>query len=85
MTNQTWVLRVLVSAFTFVLICGRRRWKSRKSRRRYLDVQRDDVDGNTDALVGNATRGSTPTVVVFQNVLHESCARGGIGMDHWVR
>ena len=47
-------------------------------------MQRDNVDGYTDALVGNATRGSTPTVVVFQNVLHNSCATGGIGMDHWV-
>ena len=65
MTNQTWVLRVPVSAFTFGFVgC------EQELDRRYLDVQGDNVDGNTDALIRNAARGSTPTVVVFQNVLH---------------
>ena len=67
MTNQTWVLRVPVSAFTFGFVgC------EQELDRRYLDVQGDNVDGDTDALVGNSTRGSTPTVVVFQYVLHNS-------------
>ena len=67
MTNQTWVLRVPVSAFTFGFVgC------EQEIDRRYLDVQGDNVDGNTDALIRNAARGSTPTVVVFQNVLHNS-------------
>ena len=65
MTNQTWVLRVPVSAFTFGFVgC------EQELDRRYLDVQGDNVDGDTDALIRNAARGSTPTVVVFQYVLH---------------
>ena len=38
---------------------------------RHLHVQRNHIDGDTDALVRYATRGSTPAVVVFQNVLRD--------------
>ena len=34
-------------------------------------MQRNHIDGDTDALVRDATRGSTPAVVVFQNVLRD--------------
>ena len=38
---------------------------------RHLHVQRNHIDGDTHALVRYATRGSTPAVVVFQNVLRD--------------
>ena len=38
----------------------------------YLHMQRDNIYGDGDSLVGDAARGSAPYVVVFQDVLQGS-------------
>ena len=38
----------------------------------YLHMQRDNIYGDGDSLVGDAARGTASTVVVFQDVLQGS-------------
>ena len=84
MTNQTWVLRVLVSAFTlatttcWIQLFGKdvatlQPWGQHgfQEVKRHLNVERDNIDGDGDALVRNTSCGAAAAVVVFENVLQK--------------